>query len=569
MFKNLKTRTKLFIVFSFAVIITVVIVGNNVYQTAKDNLYEKTINYLNILSGEAKTAVASFLQGAKQRASDFSSDGFIRNSLKQITQGDQKAVLELNAHLRGNKQPLDPSIYNINAVDLNGKVVASAMINEVGINLFEREERDYILQARKLSYGQSVLSDAIKLDRLKDKVIIAALAPLTDKDTGEILGIIINYIKAFDLIDFIGKFKNGGIDGIYLVNSENLMIAEPNFQKDDGTRLIIDNKLTRGCKIGEKGIDAYKNYKGTEVFGVSACIDNGWTLITEASVSESLKGVLDMRRIAGYAILLIFLEIIFLAAFLFRDAVKQKEVEQMKMDFISFVSHQLRTPLTVIKWNAEMLGSRDAGKLTRGQKRYLTEIERGEQRMALLINSLLNISRLEAGRLKIEPKPTDVLLLISSAISELAPYANAKNCRIKFNKPSRQPPLVNLDPILFKQIILNLLGNSMNYSKPQKSLVEITFKQVGQYYQVDVADDGIGIPIAAQNNIFNKFFRADNAVKAHANGIGLGLYITKLIIEAGGGKIWFESAEGKGSAFHFTIPKSGMREIKGEKELSV
>ena len=153
--------------------------------------------------------------------------------------------------------------------------------------------------------------------------------------------------------------------------------------------------------------------------------------------------------------------------------------------------------------------------------------------MARLIDSLLNISRLEAGRLKIEPKPTDVLLLISSAISEFAPYANAKNCRIKFNKPSRQPPLVNLDPILFKQIILNLLGNSMNYSKPQKSLVEITFKQVGQYYQVDVADDGIGIPIAAQNNIFNKFFRADNAVKAHANGIGLGLYITKLIVEAG------------------------------------
>jgi signal transduction histidine kinase len=568
MFKNLKTRTKLFIVFSFTVIITVAMVGNAVYRTAKDDLYEKTTNYLNLLSGEAGTAADSFLQGAKQRVSDFSSDGFIRSSLKQITQGDQKAVFELNAHLRDNKQSLDPFVYNINVVDLNGKVVASVATNEIGINLFEHEERDYVLQAQKLSYGRSVLSEVIKPVRLSGKVAIAAFAPLTDKDTGEILGIIINYIKVPDLIDFIGKFKDGATEQIYLVNSKNLMITESNFQKEAESRLIIDNKLTRDCKMGVKGIDAYKNYKGMEVFGVSVCLDNGWILITEASVSESLKGALNMRRIAGYAILLIFLEIVFLAVFLFRDAAKQKEVEQMKTDFISFVSHQLRTPLTIMKWNMEMLIGGDAGELTTEQKQILFKIERGEKRMTRLINSLLNISRLEAGRLKIEPKPTDVLLLISGAISELAPYANAKNCHIKFNMPSHKPPLVNLDPALFKQIILNLLGNSVYYSKSKKSLVEITFKKAGQYYQVDVIDDGIGIPIAAQNKIFNKFFRADNAVKAHSNGIGLGLYITKLIVEASGGKIWFESVEGKGTKFHFTTPIRGMSKRSGEKEFA-
>ncbi|MEK7131285.1 MAG: sensor histidine kinase [Patescibacteria group bacterium] len=569
MFKNLKTRTKLFVVFSFTVVLTIAAVGRLVYQTAKDNLYKQTVNYLNFLSETAKTGVVSFLEGAKQRAVDFSSDGFIRTSLKQIMQGDQKAILDLSAHLRDNKQSLDPSIYNINVVDLNGKVVASVAADEIGTSLLEYEEKDYILQAQKLSYGRAVLSDVIKLGRLKDKISIAAFAPLTDKDTGEILGVIINYIQAASLSDFISSFRDSSIAGVYLVDSKNLMITEPlDFQKHLALRQIVDNKLTRDCKIRTSGSVAYQNYKGVEVFGVSACLNNGWTLIAEASVAESLKGALDIRRIAGYAALLIFLEIMFLIYFIFRDILKQKEVEQMKTDFISFASHQLRTPLTIIKWNTEMLINGDAGELTPDQKQRMFKIELGEKRMACLINSLLNISRLESNRLKIEPKPTDVLLLISSTISELVPYANAKNCHIKFNKPSRQLPLINLDPVLLKQVILNLLGNSINYSKPKKSLVEVTLKQVGRYFQIDVADDGIGIPAAAQNKIFQKFFRADNATKADANGIGLGLYITKLIVETSGGKIWFESAEEKGAKFHIVMPISGMSKKSGGKEFS-
>lgn len=248
---------------------------------------------------------------------------------------------------------------------------------------------------------------------------------------------------------------------------------------------------------------------------------------------------------------------------------KEKEVEEMKNDFISFVSHQLRTPLTVIKWNAEMLGSKDAGKLTPDQKRYLTEIDRGEQRMAFLISSLLNISRLESGRLKIDPKPTDLVLFISTIVSEGEPYASAKNCAIIFKKPKKEFSSVKLDQLLMREIISNLIGNATRYSKTGKCETEVSLEQKEDFYQINVVDQGIGIPIDVQDKIFTKFFRAENAVKFETEGTGLGLYITKLIIEAAGGKIWFESAEGKGSAFHFTIPKSGMREVKGEKELSV
>ncbi|MBI2037757.1 MAG: PAS domain S-box protein [Candidatus Magasanikbacteria bacterium] len=252
-----------------------------------------------------------------------------------------------------------------------------------------------------------------------------------------------------------------------------------------------------------------------------------------------------------------------------RDITKLKEAEQMKTDFISFASHQLRTPLTAIKWNTEMLRDVKSGELTVEQKRYLNEIENGEKRMADLIKSLLNISRLEAQKIKIEPKPTDIASLISSVISEVNSVANARNCAIIFNESDQPASLIDADPVLLKQVILNLLNNAIHYSKSRKCKIEIGFKEVEGHCQIDVKDEGIGIPSKDQDKVFSKFFRADNAVKVSTEGIGLGLYIVKLIIETGGGKVWFESTEGKGSVFHVAIPTSGMKRVVGDKELSI
>ncbi len=251
-----------------------------------------------------------------------------------------------------------------------------------------------------------------------------------------------------------------------------------------------------------------------------------------------------------------------------RDITKIKEVEKMKDDFISFVSHQLRTPLTIMSWNMEMLKNGDAGKLTREQKRYLTEVEHGAKRMGQLISILLNISRLESQRMKIDPKPVDIIELISSVITEIKSFANAKNCVIKFIKPEKNLPLIYVDAVLLRQVILNLLTNAVYYSKPDRCKIEVAFKEIKGYYQIDVSDHGVGIPHNAKENIFSKFFRADNAIKTDTEGTGLGLYIAKLIVEKSGGKIWFESAEGKGSVFHVTIPTSGMKKLAGEKTLS-
>lgn len=252
-----------------------------------------------------------------------------------------------------------------------------------------------------------------------------------------------------------------------------------------------------------------------------------------------------------------------------RDITKFKETEQMQKDFISFTSHQLRTPLTVMNWNMEMLENTPVGKFTAEQKKYIAEIKRGEKRMANLINSLLNISRLESEKIKVEPKPLDITQLISDVISDVGFFAKARNCAIKFNKSDQPPPFVALDAVLLKQVLSNLLLNAVSYSKPKKCQVEVVLREADKNYQIDVIDEGIGIPAGIQSKIFTKFFRADNAVKADTEGTGLGLYMSKLILEMTGGKIWFESTENKGSVFHITIPKSGMIPVAGEKELSV
>lgn len=286
------------------------------------------------------------------------------------------------------------------------------------------------------------------------------------------------------------------------------------------------------------------------------------------------------KTIASISVYFIFLEntvfIIFLNI-LIKKIIKLKGEELMKNDFISFASHQLRTPLTVIKWNTEMLEDESSGKLSLKQKQCLKDIILEEKRISDLATSLLNMSRLESGRIKIDPEPADIISLVSETITELDPYIKAKHCEVKFEKPDVIPPVIDLDKSLFKHVILNLLNNAINYSLPEKCGIKVDFKEFKEYYQVNVADQGIGIPPDACDKIFNKFFRADNAIKVDSKGTGLGLYMTKLIVETSGGKIWFETKNGRGkkfqkaegTTFHFTVPKTGMKKIEDGKGLVI
>ncbi len=248
----------------------------------------------------------------------------------------------------------------------------------------------------------------------------------------------------------------------------------------------------------------------------------------------------------------------------FRDVTREREIDRQKSEFVSVASHQLRTPLTSIRWFVEMLLDGDLGELNQGQIDTLKQIFESSERMIDLVNKLLNISRIESGRVRVAPEPTDINEIIRSVTAETMPLV--KNKKISMAVKAIPLPKINLDRKLVGEAVMNIVSNAIKYT-PEGGKINITVSKDAKNVLVKIADSGIGIPKKDQPKMFAKFFRAENAVTSETEGTGMGLYVVKSIIELSGGKIWFESAENKGSTFFFTLPLKGSIMKEGEKSL--
>jgi len=237
----------------------------------------------------------------------------------------------------------------------------------------------------------------------------------------------------------------------------------------------------------------------------------------------------------------------------FRDITLLKEIDRAKSEFVSLASHQLRTPIATINWYTELLlDSNSIKTLTLEQKDFLNEIYTAAKRMVGLIDALLNVSRLELGTLPIKKMLTDIALLTDDIIHELAHAIKKKKIIVKKEYKDHILP-ISTDPDLIRIVLENLISNAIDYNHEKGSLI-ITIKKEKSNLHMAITDTGYGIPKYQQDQIFQKMFRADNIRVIDPNGNGLGLYMTKSIIEKLGGKIWFESEEDKGTTFFFTLP---------------
>jgi len=237
----------------------------------------------------------------------------------------------------------------------------------------------------------------------------------------------------------------------------------------------------------------------------------------------------------------------------FRDVTLEREVDQMKSEFVSIASHQLRTPLAGIKWNTEILMDGVLGKLTNEQLEFIEKIKTSNERLIKLVNELLDISHIETGRkFEIRRRKSSITKIVREILNEQVALITSRKIKV-FNKINKNLKL-SIDRAKIKQVFQNLIENALKYSQENNARVTIDSKIQKNEIIFSVADNGIGIPEHQQDKIFEKFFRADNAITVQAEGSGLGLYAARAITEAHQGKMWLESNK-HGSVFYFSLPK--------------
>lgn len=378
---------------------------------------------------------------------------------------------------------------------------------------------------------------------------------------------------AFSSADFIwevdkkGKytFASGNVEKILGYRPEEIIGMTPFDLMSTNEAKKLKN-IFRGIVKKNERIDDLKNWNITKSGKKVCLLTNGVPIFDNKGDFQGYRGV-D------------------------KDVTRVEEIDRMKSEFVTVVSHQLRTPLTSIKWFLEILLAEKDDSVDSKQRKMLSQIAESNERMIKLINNLLNVSRIESGRIKVSLVRTQLEDIVKKTIDKYFTWAESSNISIKINKPTRRLPKVKVDVEQIRQVIQNLVSNAIKYSirgnisinlrkiasvearrmkttAEKKGFVDHTELE-GEIAKVSEAmakkksthsvifsikDHGVGIPRYQQKRVFQKFYRGDNVIKMQTEGSGLGLYLCKAIVESLGGNIWFESTPNKGSTFYFTVP---------------
>lgn len=238
--------------------------------------------------------------------------------------------------------------------------------------------------------------------------------------------------------------------------------------------------------------------------------------------------------------------------FIIKSIEEIAKANRMKSEFVSVASHQLKTPLTEANWQIELLLSAYAEGLTEKQREIVASISGSMRRMSRLVSDLLDVAKIEQGKLGLVSERVNVCKLVNEVVEDAKVLARASGSEIEVMERCERPEFMG-DPRRIKMVIENLISNSVKYIG-SRGRIEVAVSRLGESLKIEIRDNGVGIPKSQQHRIFQKFFRSDNVVRYQTEGTGLGLYIAKSIVEQSGGKIWFKSEEGRGTTFAFSLP---------------
>jgi PAS domain S-box-containing protein len=348
--------------------------------------------------------------------------------------------------------------------------------------------------------------------------------------------------------------------------------SEAKYRKiaDDSFDPIISLNNKKEIKTWSKGAELTFGYKDYEVLGElintltpPAKIEEESQMFSKLTEKGFIKNWITQRVTKEGRVIDVNITMSLLGAegvsVVLRDITREKEIDRMKTDFVSNVSHELRTPLTSVKGAVELLLKKIQGELTPSQEEFLTIIKKNTSRLIRLINDLLDLSKIESGRIEMQMKLTRLVPLINEVIETTKPLAEEKNIILKAFLPD-ESLAISFDEDKIKQVLINLIGNSVKFT-PSAGRISIIAEDKEKEVQIAVTDTGIGIAQENWGKIFEKFQQVDTSATRAAGGTGLGLAISKSIIEAHQGKIWLESELGKGSKFILTLPKMREKDI--------
>jgi len=287
----------------------------------------------------------------------------------------------------------------------------------------------------------------------------------------------------------------------------------------------------------------------------------GVIIVFSSILSYTLgRRYIEDPQVAALFIIVLTLVLLVLAFIITKSFERLAEASRLKSEFVSIVSHQLRAPLSNMKWIADLLTS---GKGTAKHEEYFFMLKENAARMQELVNDLLMVSRIEEGGLITKREEFSFQDLLKEVVVNFQPIMQATNIALSVQEESKILK-VFADPMQIRQVLSNLLDNAIKYTGKTKQAVlkdgakkhtiTMHIKDRGRNLRFEIEDTGVGIPKEDQKYIFEKFFRSGNALRHETQGSGLGLYIAKAIVKRSGGEMGFYSIEHKGSTFWFTIP---------------
>ena len=608
----MKIANRISLSFLTLIILLTVIASSIFYLIARDNLQNAIYAQLEITNQQSSRNVATYLEMLKIYTVQFSKSVVLEDllqALKKSPQASKETFDTAMKRLRRTKAE-DPEIYEFLLLDASGRVVASSDEGSVGL---DKSKDEYFLNVRKNVF----IKDAYYSEQLKER-LIAVAAPFLDSNTDEFIGVLVARVKMMGIDKIMAESSGASQTGeVYIVNRNGYMITPSKFLKDTFLKQKVDIADFRKGLL-DRQVTISSDYRGVRVLGSHVYIpEMQWYLFAQIDEKEAFAPLAKLYVLFLIILFTVPLFAYLLSMYLAKvivepihklqkgmevigegnlehkvatnardeigqlsrafdnmtgnlqksEAERERMLEELenknrelfkldnlKSEFVSVVSHELRTPLSIIKEGVSLVLDGVIGEISPTQNKVLATSRNNIDRLSRIINSLLDISKIESGKVELKKKAVDLKVLIKNVVVLFETKARERGLEIKVSLPPEEKLNLCLDEDRIIQVFTNLIGNSLKFT--ERGYIGISVVDKGSEFEFTVSDTGIGISAEDLPKVFRKFMQFGRVAGNGEKGTGLGLSIAKGLIELHDGRIWVESEPGKGSKFIFTLPKA-------------